>query len=197
MSSNWEEVQDPAHQNVPVLGNRRKEEDQLYADNKEIEESTETQSGDEWEEQKVKQETLSSKHFERSCQARVSFKTGGGRQVYKSPGISHPPSTSVIQRKPKTGAPRPSSAQCVKQRSGYNLAPKRVTSKDRVDSTISAVLSRIPGEPYRASVPKPGGSKAQGRQVARPASASVYSPGQAKSQYTSLQPFKGSYSCHH
>ncbi|XP_069947758.1 coiled-coil domain-containing protein 177-like [Cherax quadricarinatus] len=77
---------------------------------------------------------------------------------------------SVI-RKPRTGAPRPSSAQRVKQaafKPVFNAASKRA------DTHTIPTFTRIPGEPYRASVgnSKPGSSKFTPGKLTRPYSAS-------------------------
>ncbi|KAG7166523.1 Coiled-coil domain-containing protein 177-like [Homarus americanus] len=87
-------------------------------------------------------------------------------QLSTSGITSHQPTKPSVTRKPKTGAPRPSSAQRVKQgvhRPGFHPIPKRITPQNRADAKHASIpqegadnrslaFSRIPGEPYKVSV---------------------------------------------
>ncbi|XP_068200778.1 calponin homology domain-containing protein DDB_G0272472-like [Palaemon carinicauda] len=93
-------------------------------------------------------------------------------------GSSLPVSRTV--RKPKTGRPRPSSAQRVKKGGGkppFDAKPLQLGPQERASSSASSAYTRIPGEPYRSSLtPKGRGAKPSGRST-RPSSATPKTTG--------------------
>ncbi|XP_045603475.2 uncharacterized protein [Procambarus clarkii] len=121
-----------------------------------------------------------------------------GHHTFTPSTRDHKVSAPSVTRKPKTGVPRPSSAQRVKQgdlyRSGLTHAPKRATQQQRVDTKSSPAFTRVPGEPYRASVA--GSSKTTTGKLARPSSATVAAPQHKQQQpraplsHTTLPAFK-------
>ncbi|XP_071537643.1 uncharacterized protein [Panulirus ornatus] len=162
-------------------------------------------TGDNWEEEEGDEEKVKPKETEKSVLTPDASRLTSCA-TYGSSATTHPPPASVVARKLKAGGPRPSSAQRVKHgghKSVFKPTQRRSTSQDSTTPAgASALFTRIPGEPYRASVatktiggrfiPGKAGRPSSARLGARAPPQHRQQPPPTPARHTSQLSFKGS-----